>query len=131
MRAKPSTRRKTADYEVGWGKPPRATRWKPGQSGNPRGRPRGSKSLASIYNKIMQQKVEIQEHGKIVRISMWEAILRKLRQSALKGDFKAIAFLLAQEPEIAKKVEPPPKLGKNLTAEEAQAAYDRFRQMVR
>jgi hypothetical protein len=74
----------------------------------------------------MQQRVEIQEHGRIVRISMWEAILRKLRQNALKGDFKAIAFLLAQEPEIADQVESPQKVGKNCTAEEAQAAYMRM-----
>lgn len=124
MRKKRPARRRS-DYQVGYGKPPRSTRWKPGQSGNPRGRPKGSKSLASIYNKIMQQRVEIQEHGRIIRISMWEAILRKLRQNALKGDFKAIAFLLAQEPAIAEQVEPPQKIGKNFTAEEARAAYMR------
>jgi hypothetical protein len=57
---------------------------------------------------------------------MWEAILRKLRQNALKGDFKAIAFLLTQEPEIAEQVESPQKVGKNYSAEEAQAAYMRM-----
>ena len=33
-------------FEVGFGRPPRSTRFKPGQSGNPNGRPRGAKNFA-------------------------------------------------------------------------------------
>lgn len=128
---KMSSPTQSKSYTVGYGKPPRGTRWKPGQSGNPRGRPKGSTSLPSIFHKIMKQRVKIQERGRSIWISMWEAVARRLRQKALEGDLKAITFLTALEPEIAKKVEPPPKLRRNMTATEAQEAYDRFRQMIR
>ena len=42
MRKKNSPRRQSRNYEVGWGRPPQASRWRPGQSGNPKGRPKGT-----------------------------------------------------------------------------------------
>jgi hypothetical protein len=74
----------------------------------------------------MQQKLEIQEKGRTRRISVWEAVVRTLRNNALKGDFKAIAFLLAQEPEIARTTEPIPKISADMSAQEAMNYYLRF-----
>jgi hypothetical protein len=126
MRKKTSPRRQSRNYEVGWGRPPQATRWRPGQSGNPKGRPKGTKRLATILNEAMQQRLEIQEKGRTRRISVWEAVVRTLRNNALKGDFKAIAFLLAQEPEIARTTEPIPKISADMSAQEAMNYYLRF-----
>jgi Family of unknown function (DUF5681) len=46
-----------ADYEVGYGKPPRHTRFKKGQSGNPRGRPNGSKNLSTLLSETLSEPV--------------------------------------------------------------------------
>ena len=45
------------DCEVGYGRPPKATRFTPGKSGNPRGRPKGSRSVGAILKGVMSQKV--------------------------------------------------------------------------
>jgi hypothetical protein len=54
--------RKNGDYEVGYGKPPRQTRFKQGQSGNVQGRPRGSKNLTTVMLKELSEKVTISEN---------------------------------------------------------------------
>jgi Family of unknown function (DUF5681) len=51
------------DREVGYGRPPKATRFAPGRSGNPRGRPPGVKSLSDIVRRIVGQKVTVTETG--------------------------------------------------------------------
>jgi hypothetical protein len=89
-------------------------------------RPKGTKRLATILNEAMQQKLEIQEKGRTRQISVWEAVVKTLRNNALKGDFKAIAFLLAQEPEIARTTEPIPKISADMSAQEAMNVYLRF-----
>jgi hypothetical protein len=121
------SRRRSENYEVGKGRPPLSTRWKPGQSGNPRGRPKGTKRLATILNEAMQQKIEINEKGQRRRISVWEAIVKTLRNNALKGDFKAISFLLAQEAEIARITEPIP----NTTGMSSQELANVYFRMVK
>jgi hypothetical protein len=120
------SRRRSDNYEVGKGRPPLSTRWKPGQSGNPRGRPKGTKGLATILHESMQQKIEINEKGQIRRISVWEAIVKTLRNNALKGDFKAITFLLAQEAEIARITEPAPKITAGMSSQEIANVYLRL-----
>jgi hypothetical protein len=120
------SRRRSENYEVGKGRPPLSTRWKPGQSGNPRGRPKGAKKVATILHETMQQKIEIKEKGQTRRISVWEAIVRTLRNNALKGDFKAITFLLAQEAEIARITAPIPKITKGMSSQELANVYLRL-----
>src|SRR5215469_15592455 len=55
---------KQSDYEVGYGKPPRHTRFKKGQSGNPRGRPCGSKNLKTLLSEALSEPVIITENGR-------------------------------------------------------------------
>jgi hypothetical protein len=74
----------------------------------------------------MQQKIEINEKGRMRRISVWEAVVKTLRNNALKGDFKAIAFLLCQEPEIARITEPIPKITAGMSSQEVANVYLRF-----
>src|SRR6202030_3462192 len=52
-----------ADYEVGYGKPPRHTRFKKGRSGNPRGRPNGSKNLSTLLSETLSEPVIVAENG--------------------------------------------------------------------
>src|SRR6266581_1429571 len=51
------------DYEVGYGKPPRHSRFVKGQSGNPRGRPPGAKNLVTLLNKALNELVIVTEDG--------------------------------------------------------------------
>jgi len=51
------------DYEVGRGKPPRHSRYKKGQSGNPKGRPRGSENHYSMLMKVLSERVVVTVKG--------------------------------------------------------------------
>jgi hypothetical protein len=64
-----------ADNRVGYRRPPRHSRFQPGRSGNPRGRPLGVKSLSDIVRKIVGQKVTVTENGRARRVPRLEAIL--------------------------------------------------------
>jgi len=85
---------RTTDYDVGYGKPPRDHRFKPGSSGNPKGRPVGAKSEATILQDLLQQKVGLNDRGKMRKITLHEAILRRIAEDGLKGNTKSAAFLL-------------------------------------
>jgi hypothetical protein len=69
--------------EVGYGRPPKATRFAPGKSGNPRGRPKGSRSVAAILDGIMSQKVTVSEGGRTRRVSRLEVMLLRLASRSL------------------------------------------------
>lgn len=84
-----------ADESVGYARPPRASQFKPGQSGNPKGRPKGSKNESTILREILQQKIGMRgPNGRVHKISVMEGIHRKQAEDALKGDIKAAGFLL-------------------------------------
>ena len=131
MGKKASSRQRRGDYEVGKGRPPLSTRWKPGQSGNPKGRPKGAQNLVTIFYEALKQRLEIQERGKIRQITALEAIVKKLINEALKGNIKAIEFLLAKEPEITRKAEPVPKITADMNAHDLANIYRRMVTTVR
>jgi uncharacterized protein DUF5681 len=81
-------------YEVGFGKPPRSRQFKPGQSGNPAGRPRGAKNFATAIEQELKSRVIITENGRRKRISKREVIAKHLVNKAAGGDLKAIPLLL-------------------------------------
>lgn len=82
------------DDDVGYQKPPRAHRFKPGESGNPRGRPKGAKNEATLLFELLHRKVEIRENGRTRKITILEAMLHRLAEDSLKGNVKSAAFLL-------------------------------------
>jgi hypothetical protein len=92
----PRVRPKAAarDGDVGYRKPPRQHQFQPGQSGNPKGRPKGSKNESTILREILQHKISIRgPNGRVRKISVMEGIHRKVADDALKGDIKSAAFL--------------------------------------
>jgi hypothetical protein len=80
---------------VGYGKPPEATRFKPGQSGNPRGRPKGSRNLATDLAAELGEQITVREAGRPRRISKQRALIKSLMAKGLQGDVRATAALLA------------------------------------
>ena len=80
--------------KVGYGRPPVHSRFKPGKSGNPRGRPKGSKSLESLSRELLSRKVTIQDGGVRRKVSLFEAVLLTSSQRALQGDHRAAKMIL-------------------------------------
>ena len=83
----------TSDYVVGYRRPPKATQFAAGKSGNPKGRPKGSRSVGAVLNDILQQKIAVTENGKTRRIPALEVMLRRLANDAMRGDPNAIRLL--------------------------------------
>jgi hypothetical protein len=81
-------------YEVGYGKPPQNTRFKPGQSGNPKGKPKAAKNLATIVNNAIKEKVVVNENGRRKSVSKLEITIKQLVNKAALGDPKALTQLL-------------------------------------
>ena len=83
------------DYEVGYGKPPKSGQFKPGQSGNPNGRPKGAKNFKTVLEDELLSKVPIKEHGKVRKVQKQEAMVKAILQKAMQGDVKAFNALVA------------------------------------
>lgn len=84
------------DYKVGYGKPPEHSRFKPGQSGNKKGRPKKSaahKDLSDLLWERLDQPVELMLGGRPVRMLAKEALAHQIVGRAMKGDFKAVQVL--------------------------------------
>ena len=99
-------RDKDGDYEVGYGKPPRHTRFAKGQSGNPRGRPRGAKSFNTLLTDKLNEPVTVAENGGRRKISKREAIVTQLVNRSAAADFRAIKILLDIVRDIERQTEP-------------------------
>ncbi len=74
---------------VGYGKPPRASQFRKGQSGNPKGRPRGKRNAEVPYENVLGQMVTVREEGRVRRITAAEAFILQLTQKGLAGDSAA------------------------------------------
>lgn len=85
---------KIRDYEVGYGKPPKATQFKTGQSGNSKGRSRGSLNAVTLMQQVVSERVTVVEKGQEKSMSMLEVLLRRMVNKAAAGDLKAIPMVL-------------------------------------
>ncbi len=83
------------NYDVGYKKPPQTTRFKKGQSGNPRGRPKGtrSKTPAEFLDHFLSQTITIKESGRAKKVTLLEALQKRLVTSAMNGDMTAMRLL--------------------------------------
>lgn len=86
-------------YRGGYKNPPKEHQFKEGQSGNPKGRPKGSKNLSGLYMDLLKEKIHITEGGKSKTMTTQEAIARRIRADALKGKDKAIDRILEHAPQ--------------------------------
>jgi hypothetical protein len=97
---------KKPDYEVGYGKPPRHTRFTKGQSGNPRGRPPGAKNLRTLLSEALNETVIVAENGGRRKVTKRQAIITQLVNRSATADFRAIKILLDIVRDIERQTEP-------------------------
>lgn len=81
-------------YEVGYAKPPKASRFQPGKSGNPNGRPRKAKSINALLEQALSSPVTITEHGKQMTVEQRTVLIKALVARAIKGDMRANTIVL-------------------------------------
>jgi hypothetical protein len=81
------------EYEVGYRKPPRQTRFVKGHSGNPRGRPPGAKNLKTLLDEALNEPVTVTDTGGRRKLSKRQAIITQLVNRAAVADFRAIKML--------------------------------------
>lgn len=99
---------KSRDESVGYGNPPSRTRFQKGQSGNPKGRPKGTLNVATVLAKTQREKVVINENGRRKVITKLEAACKQLLNKAASGDLRAFQLLAALLRSAEERNAPPP-----------------------
>ncbi len=82
-------------HKVGYKKPPAETRFQKGRSGNPKGRPAGTRNFKTDLREELAEPVNVREDGSVTTVSSQRAILKQLRAKALKGDPRALDRMVA------------------------------------
>lgn len=106
-----AVQQESSSYTVGYAKPPVHTRFKPGKSGNPKGRTKGHQNFNTLLRKTLSQTIEVFKSGNKHKMPKYAVMITTLVNKALQGDMRAINVLLPYilkmeqaEKEIAQKV---------------------------
>jgi hypothetical protein len=92
---------------VGYRRPPEATRFQKGVSGNPKGRPKGSLNINTTFTKVLRERVVVNENGKRKSVTKLEAALKQLVNKAAAGDQRFLLMLLNLAREIENQQDTP------------------------
>ena len=82
------------DYKVGYGRPPLETRWRKGESGNPRKKPRRQVTIVEMLDRLLLSPVNITLNGETKRVPSLEAIISQLQVKEMSGSASASRILL-------------------------------------
>jgi hypothetical protein len=91
----PADKHAQGDGRIGYRRPPVGTRFRPGQSGNPRDRPKGARNLSTIIAAALGEEVAVTKNGRRRRITKLEAAIKQLVNRAASGEARATQLLLA------------------------------------
>ena len=99
----------TEEYKVGRGNPPKRTQFKPGQSGNPKGRPKGSRNFKTDLEIALKARMSVTKDGRKISMTTQQVLIAKFIEKSLNGDIRALSKLfdlrdkhLSDEEEIVK-----------------------------
>lgn len=104
--ATPGPEANRIDYEVGYKKPPRSSQFQPGQSGNPRGRPKVTKGLMTLVRETMTAQITVRTAGGETKMSRIEVVLQKMVELAMKGDQRILLRLMSLYDSAVPEAEP-------------------------
>jgi hypothetical protein len=90
----PRDSRNNGGYIVGDKRPPKRTQFKPGQSGNPAGRPKGSISLKTKVDRELRKPISVVKNGKLTKMTKGDVIVAQLVESSMKGDVRTATMVL-------------------------------------
>lgn len=79
-------------YTIGYGKPPKDTQFKSGQSGNLKGRPKEHRNMATCLQKALHERITVVENGQSKRLTLLEIGCKQIARKVAKGDLKAIQW---------------------------------------
>ena len=82
------------DYKVGYSRPPRETRLKKGQSGNPRQKPKPAESMVDMVDRLLLSQVKLTLNGEVKNVTALEAIVSQLQLKEMSGNPRASRILL-------------------------------------
>ncbi|GAA6164002.1 hypothetical protein NBRC116590_17060 [Pelagimonas sp. KU-00592-HH] len=117
----------TDDDSVGYGKPPKEHQWKPGQSGNPKGRPKNSTEYLARYAEILNEPVKARrQDGSTTRLEGFEAAYLELCRKGLNGNISSLVLAVRTMLEFI----PEGQEAENTLAAESEGAKRRFWEMA-
>src|SRR5215813_9830281 len=82
-------------YSIGYGKPPEHTRFKPGHSGTPRGRPQRRRDVRSVIEEILRQPIKVRAGDKTQVVTKLDGVFLSIVNGAIKGDTKMQRILIS------------------------------------
>jgi Family of unknown function (DUF5681) len=114
-------------YEVGYCRPPVATRFQPGRSGNPGGRPKGAPNLRAVVSAAARELVEVRENDRPRRMTKLEAAVKQLANRAAKGEERATKSFLDLLDSLESRPAPPE--AETLAEDDARVVADLVRRI--
>jgi hypothetical protein len=104
--------------DVGYGKPPKATRFRKGRSGNPKGRPSGEENILSVFKRMVTKRIKVREGDRWRTITMADAIILQNYRAALQKDQTAMNNIMRLAEESGELIDrtDPMQVGKPLFA---------------
>jgi len=84
-----------SEEKTGYKRPPKAHRFKQGESGNPRGRPKARRNLDADLAEMLNKQIPVRENGKLRVITQQQALLLRLFEQGLGGDVKSTASIMS------------------------------------
>lgn len=115
--------------KVGYCSPPREHRFKSGQSGNPKGRPKGSRNIETLYREILDMKITTSVGGRTQTMTALKAVLIKQMQKALAGDFRSMEAVIEAQIRYAESQDA--RTDARELADRSMAILDRARERMR